>query len=127
MYWKVNYDMAKLMNIETNEIILQQLVHADHFLSRLRGLMWKKALPENTGLMINPCNIVHCFFMKFQIDVVFVNKNHQVVHIISNMRPGSISPIVKQAKYVVESNANTVSRQVKIGDRLSMEKSSGLK
>lgn len=126
MYWKVNYDMDKLMNLETNEIILQQLVQADHFLSRLRGLMWKRDLPENTGLMIHPCNSVHCFFMKFPIDVVFVDKDHQVVHIISNMKPGSISPIVKKAKYVVESNANTVSKQVKIGDRLSMEKSSDL-
>ena len=126
MYWKVNFDMDKLMNLETKEIILQQLVQADHFLSRLRGLMWKRELPENTGLMINPCNSVHCFFMKFPIDVVFVDKDHLVVHIISNMKPGSISPIVKKAKYVVESNANTVSRKVEIGDRLFMEKSSGL-
>lgn len=126
MYWKVNYDMDKLMNLETNEIILQKLVQADHFLSRLRGLMWKKDLPENSGLMINPCNSVHCFFMKFPIDVVFVDKDHRVVHIISNMKPGSISPIVRKSKYVVESNANTVSKQVRIGDRLSMEKSNGL-
>lgn len=114
------------MNLETNEIILHQLDQANHFLSRLRGLMWKRDLPENTGLMIQPCNSVHCFFMKFPIDVVFVDKDHRVVHIISNMKPGSISPIVKKAKYVIESSAYTVSRQVKIGDRLSMEKCSGL-
>jgi uncharacterized membrane protein (UPF0127 family) len=114
------------MNLETNEIILHQLDQANHFLSRLRGLMWKKVLPDNTGLMITPCNSVHCFFMKFPIDVVFVDKDHRVVHIISNMKPGSISQIVKKAKYVVESNANTVSKKVKIGDRLYMEKSSGL-
>ena len=110
------------MNVETNEIILHQLDQANNFMSRLRGLMWKRDLPENTGLMIHPCNSVHCFFMKFPIDVVFVDKDHQVVHIIANMKPGRISPIVKKAKYVVEANADTISRQVRIGDTLSMEK-----
>lgn len=108
------------MNLETNEIILHQLDQADHFISRLKGLMWKKDLPENTGLMINPCNSVHCFFMRFPIDVVFVDKDHRVVHIIANMKPGSISPIVKKAKYVIEANGKTISKQVNIGDKVAI-------
>jgi uncharacterized protein len=36
------------------------------------------------------------------------------------MKPGSISPIVRKAKYVVEANANTLSRQVSLGDEITL-------
>ena len=71
-------------------------------------------------MVIAPCNSVHCFFMKFPIDVIFMDKNKRIIHIISNMKPGRISPIVREAKYVVEANANTLSRQVSLGDEITL-------
>lgn len=114
--------MGRLVKIETNEIILENTKVADSLISRFLGLMGKKNLPEATGLIIEPCNSVHCFFMRFPIDVIFVDSDDRVVHIISAMKPGRISPIVRKAKYVIESNAHTLSEKLWIGDVIIVEK-----
>jgi uncharacterized membrane protein (UPF0127 family) len=111
--------MGKIINIRTSETILDDLQTADTFLTRFRGLMGVKALAENTGLRISPCNSVHCFFMRFPIDVIFLDKENQVVHIQTNMKPGSISPIIRKAKSVIEANADTLSNVLELGDKLA--------
>ena len=115
--------MGKLVKRETNEVILENAEVADTFISRFLGLMGKKYLPEDAGLIIQPCNSVHCFFMRFPIDVIFVDSDDRVVHIMPAMKPGKISPIVRKAKYVIESNANTLSEKLRIGDEISVGKS----
>ncbi|CZQ80909.1 Hypothetical protein Tpal_133 [Trichococcus palustris] len=110
--------MAKLINERTNQVILEDLRIAETFFSRFRGLMGVKSIPENSGLMITPCNSVHCFFMKFPIDVIFLDKENRVVHIMDSVKPGSISPIVRKAKYVIEANAYILNEKLQIGDKL---------
>lgn len=112
--------MSKLINQRNHSIILDNLRNADTFWSRFRGLMGVPTIPMNTGLMIKPCNSVHCFFMKFPIDVLFLDKHNQVVYIEKNMRPGKISPIIRKADYVIEGNAGHLSRVVELGDYLSI-------
>lgn len=108
--------MKKLINARTGEVILEDLQTADTFYARFRGLMGRPSMPENAGLMIKPCNSVHCFFMKFPIDVIFLDKEDRVVHVIESMRPGSISPIVIKASYVIEGNEKNLSRYIELGD-----------
>ncbi|WP_321380396.1 DUF192 domain-containing protein [Trichococcus shcherbakoviae] len=113
--------MKKLINARTGEVILEDLQAADTFYARFRGLMGRPSIPKNTGLMIKPCNSVHCFFMKFPIDVIFLDKENRVVHISENMRPGSVSPIVRKATYVIEANASAFQKNIKIGDILQLQ------
>lgn len=110
--------MGKIIDLRTNETILEDLQIADSFLSRFRGLMGIKTLPESAGLWITPCNSVHCFFMLIPIDVIFLDKDNRVVHISKNMKPWSVSPIVRKAKSVVETNADTLSDVLQVGDQL---------
>ena len=77
------------------------------------GLMGK-TLNESEGLLIKPCNSIHCFFMKIPIDVVFLDKDSEVVHRIDGMKPWSISPIIKNATVVIEANAGAL-KEIKIG------------
>ena len=112
--------MKKLINERTGEVILEDLQIADTFYARFRGLMGRPSIPENAGLMIKPCNSVHCFFMKFPIDVIFVDKKDRVVHIAEGMKPGSISPMVKKTKYVIEANATSLSGNVIVGDKVKV-------
>lgn len=108
--------MAILKNMTDDTVILSELEIASTFLSRLKGLMGRKTLKPSSGLMIDPCNSVHCFFMKFPIDVAFVDKENRVCQIITGMKAGAVSPIVWKAKYVIEGNANAFSGRLKTGD-----------
>lgn len=111
--------MGKIIDLRTNETIIEDLEIADSFLSRFRGLMGIKVLPESAGLWITPCNSVHCFFMRIPIDAIFLDKDNRVVYISKNMKPWSVSPIIKKAKSVVEVDANTLGNVVEIGDKLA--------
>lgn len=112
--------MAILINKHTNEVILEQVTVAKSPYQRLMGLMGKKSLPDREGLLLTPCNSIHCFFMRFAIDVAFVDEDGKVLKIIPNMKPGRISPIVRHAKMVVESNPNTLGKKLRVGDTIKL-------
>lgn len=58
---------------------------ADNFLKRLRGLMFRRQLPEGCGLLLAPCNSVHMLFMRFPIDVVYLDENFYIKKIVHNL------------------------------------------
>lgn len=60
---------------------------ADTFAKRLRGLMLRRRLPEGRGLLLAPCDGVHMLFMRFAIDVVYLDKNFCVKKIVRRLRP----------------------------------------
>lgn len=91
------------------------------FWTRFVGLMGVPGLPEGGGLLIEPCNSIHCFGMKFAIDVVFVSREHEVLHLISAMKPGSISKVVRGARAVIELPAGVIAASdTRLGDRLEL-------
>ena len=60
---------------------------ADTFGARLRGLMGRRGLAEEEGLLIRPASSIHTFFMRFPIDVVFVDRDDAIVKVVANLRP----------------------------------------
>lgn len=98
--------------------MLENLEFADTFYKRFKGLMGRKNLMMKTGLKIDPCNSIHCFFMRIPIDIIFLSKDDIVVKIIHDMKPWSVSPIVKGAQYVIEANALEWVGKVEVGDKL---------
>lgn len=108
----------KVINKRTGEVILDNLVIADTFYKRFIGLMGQSELIQGTGIKIDPCNSIHCFFMRIPIDIIFVSKEHTVVKIIHDMKPWKVSPIIKGARYVIEANGLALLGKVEIGDIL---------
>lgn len=94
---------------------------ANNFWSRFRGLMWTDALPEGQGLLIVPCNSVHCFGMRYPIDVAFLSREGTVLHVIPDMAPGKLSPLVKGARATLELPAGMLEKTgTQVGDRLEL-------
>lgn len=85
-------------------------VWAATFFKRLRGLLGKQGIQPGEALVLYPCRSVHCIGMRFVIDVIFLNRSGQVIHLIERMTPGSVSPVIKEAKCVVELPAGQISR-----------------
>lgn len=101
----------KIYNSTQNKLIAEDVKVAENFFSRSIGLILKKELKKDEGLIIKPCCSIHTFFMKFAIDVIFVNKKNEVVAIYENVKPWRILPIHLTSKYVIELSAGKVSEK----------------
>lgn len=68
-----------------------QISTASRFWERFVGLLGRRALADEEALFITPCNNVHTFFMRFTIDVVFVDKQGVIVAIVPRLRPWRVA------------------------------------
>jgi uncharacterized membrane protein (UPF0127 family) len=114
----------KIYNKTRSIFLMQQGKVANTVWSRFVGLMGKKSLAPAEGLVIIPNNSVHMFFMRFPLDIIFVDKAHQIVHISHNLKPWRISKIVGKAHYVIELPAYTARQTAtEIGDLIEWQDS----
>lgn len=60
---------------------------ADGFVSRLGGLMLRRSLPPQEGLLITRCASVHTAFMRFAIDVVYLDSQGVVTLCVPHLSP----------------------------------------
>jgi len=92
----------KIYNSTQNNLIADDVKVAQSFVTRSVGLLSKKSISEGEALIIKPCCSIHTFFMKFAIDVLFLNKKNKVVALYENVSPWRILPIHLNSKYVIE-------------------------
>lgn len=106
-------------NIDRSLVLGTAVRYADRFLTRLRGLMFQPRLAPGEGLMICPCNAVHTHFMRFPIDVIFLDEEARVVHVIPAMAPWRQTPFVRGAVAVLEVAAGAMGATA-VGDQIRM-------
>jgi uncharacterized membrane protein (UPF0127 family) len=86
--------------------------------SRFLGLMGKRGLAEDGGLLIDPCTGVHTMFMRFALDVVFLDREGRITKIAADLRPYRMS-MGKGGKLALELPAGAALRaSLKAGDQL---------
>ncbi|MEJ8545779.1 DUF192 domain-containing protein [Brevibacillus borstelensis] len=111
----------KITNATKSTMIAKRATCADTSVTRMRGLLGKRALPEGQALIIRPCRAVHTWFMRFPIDCLFVDRHGEIVHLIQELPPWRCTPFIKRADYVVELPPQTIRKtQTEIGDRLEI-------
>ena len=94
---------------------------AGSYFPRLRGLMGAAPLAAGEGLLIVPCNSIHTQFMRFPIDVLYVSRDLEVVHVDAAMLPWRFGRIHRTAHFVVELPAGTAAAtHTEVGDRLAL-------
>ena len=107
----------------TRGIVLGETVDvADTSAKRRTGLLKHTSLEPGQGLWIVPCEGVHTWFMKFAIDVVFLNKKRQVVKVRKSMGRWRMAMSLR-AHSVLELPAGTLERTgTQKGDQLVLER-----
>jgi uncharacterized membrane protein (UPF0127 family) len=104
---------------DDGRVICESCTLADTFRRRSRGLLGRKRLDPGEGLVLRPEWSVHTFFMRFPIDVIFVDKNQVVVKIVPTLKPWRTA-ICHDAHEVVELPAGECERLgLRAGDRLA--------
>jgi uncharacterized membrane protein (UPF0127 family) len=72
-------------------VLCERCEKAERPLARLRGLLGRSGLPAGEGMLVDPAPSVHMFFMRFPIDVVFLDRSRRVVKIAHGLRPWRIA------------------------------------
>lgn len=109
----------KIYNSTQNSIISENTKMADNFFSRSIGLLSRKTLPESESLVIKPCCSIHTFFMRFDIDVLFIGANGKIIELYENVKPWNVLPIHLNSKYVVELPTGCISdKNIQKGDEI---------
>lgn len=111
--------MNMKLSFKNNELKLSVFI-ADSFIKRLVGYMFRKK-PHYESIVITPCNSIHTFFMRFNIDVLFVNKEGVIIKKVEGLKPYKIIRPVKGSSYVIEV-AEGLFTKVRVGDKLIINK-----
>lgn len=111
-----------LYNVNKENVVLENVKLANSFLEKLKGLMGRKKLNKSEGLMLLSCNSIHTCFMRFPIDVVFLNMDHEVIAMKEGVKPWRMVNFVKKAYITVEMAEGTiVYKKVEVGDLLILK------
>ena len=107
----------RVINLTNNAVLADKVKLADTFLSRLVGLLNRKSLENGEALILKPATSIHTFFMRFTIDVIFLDKNGRIIGILPSIRPFRISPIYFKSKLVIELPNDTLKMtKTQLGD-----------
>ncbi len=98
-----------IINKTKNRRISNTHTKCNSIFSKALGLMFStkpRSLIFNYNREIKES--LHMFFVFFPIDVIFLNKNKEVVELKQNFRPFSIYFPKNKAKYIIELPNNTI-------------------
>ena len=70
---------------------------------RIKGLLGTSELQDGCGMLIVPCNSIHTFFMRYSIDVAFLDGEMRIVHTMHSLPPWRVCiPVGVGAKMALE-------------------------
>lgn len=81
---------------------LTRLEEAGTFWKRAIGLIGKPGLEPGHGLLIPGCGSIHTFFMRFPIDVIFLDSENRVVRSVQDLKPWRMAWGGRRARSVIE-------------------------
>lgn len=115
-----------ITNISKATLLARKATLANTVGKRIIGLLGRRGMENGEGLIIRPCSSIHTFFMRFPIDILFLDKDSKVVKSIRRMRPFRLSGWVVGAKEVVELPSGVISStQIDVGDLINIQQSQG--
>lgn len=122
-----------IRNITKNKIIVSEIEKADSFWKKAKGLMFRKELDNKKGMLFTFENEdlvgIWMLFMRFPIDLIFLDFDKQIVEIRKNIKPVSLNPRTWKvyypdvpAKYILEINSGVARKTgTEIGDILDFK------
>lgn len=114
-------DRNRIINETRGNILCEEVVIANRPLSRLRGLMRRRFLPSGEGLLLVPAPSIHTAFLRFSIDVVFLDRELRVLKMVRSLAPWRMAGA--RAHSTLELAAGEVDRRgVEVGDELRLVK-----
>jgi uncharacterized membrane protein (UPF0127 family) len=115
----------RLLNLSKNHVeIAANVKFASTFFAKAFGLMGRKELPLGEALLFKgsrsmPCNSIQTTFMRFPLDIVFLDPEMKVKSILRDVKPWRVTWPVSGAVTAIEMTSGTLNgKSIEIGDQL---------
>jgi uncharacterized membrane protein (UPF0127 family) len=113
--------MLEVRNLTPGSEVAVRVQRADRAWSRMVGLLGRRSLAEDEGLLLTPCTSIHTFFMRFPIDVLYLDREHVVLKAVRALRPFRFSACLRGCHSVLELPAGAIETSgTRVGDRLAL-------
>jgi uncharacterized protein len=76
---------------EEGSVVCDRCEVAESTRARMRGLLGRDGLAAGAGLLIHPSPSVMTFFMRFPIDVVFLDRDKRIVRVVHSLAPWRVA------------------------------------
>lgn len=113
--------MRRLINITREQIVVEHLDLADTWWTRFRGLMMRRALPPDAGLLIEPCTSIHMMWMRFPIDAIWLDSERRVAKVSRGIPPWIGLARGDKGSHAVVELPRGAADSVQPGDQLAIE------
>lgn len=90
---------------------------------RMKGLLGRRELPRGEGVHLQPASSVHMFFMRFPVDVVFLDRDLRVVHVRPSLKPWRVAGKRGATSALELAEGEAERRGIAAGDRLRITSS----
>lgn len=109
----------KVINCTRETVLGKHIQHANTFFQRLIGLLFKKELRPEEGLLIYPCRSIHTLGMRFSMDVLYLDSRMRVEKLYPNVKPQRFLCPSWKAIMVLELPLGQIAQTgTKVGDQL---------
>jgi uncharacterized protein len=110
----------RVTNVTRGTVLATQLEAAHTGPTRRKGLLGRDSLARGEGLWIAPCESVHTFFMRFPIDLIYLDRERRIKKARSAVGPWRLSACFS-AHSILELPAGTIREtQTERGDTLEI-------
>jgi len=110
----------RVINTTRNTEVALRAEVAKSTATRSKGLLGRQGLEQGGGLWIIPCESVHTFFMRFALDLIYLDRRLRVKKVRQNVPPWRISACLT-AHSVLELPCGTIrGSQTEVGDLVSI-------
>ena len=77
----------RVKNLRTDEVIVPRASLAADPFNRMRGLLGKASLSPGEGIILQPASSIHTLFMRFAIDVIYLDEKGAIKKVVPNLVP----------------------------------------
>jgi uncharacterized membrane protein (UPF0127 family) len=83
--------LARVRRAADGAVVCARCEIPESSFGRMRGLLGRSGLDPGSGMLIDSAPSVHMFFMRFPIDVVFLDRDWKVLSVRHRLRPWRVA------------------------------------
>jgi uncharacterized membrane protein (UPF0127 family) len=112
---------VQIRNLTRDTTIASRARVASSLGDRVVGLLSTPEVRPGEGLLIERTSSIHMFFMRYPIDVVFIDKSGRVTKLVHRLKPWRIVPWAWGARDCLELRAGALDKtDTQVGDQLEI-------